>query len=94
MHVNTITLTITPDELETIGFGVEFCLQDSASKIDREGLELLHEDEINVLRSLISAGYSIWLNAAEGLEGRHCHDVNEFLDYLYREKNSDTEKIG
>ena len=92
MDIKNINITITPDELEIIGFGIEECIERYAATMPRETLELLHSEEKNLLHGLIQAGYSIWLNADSAkkiLNGRRCHDVDEFIDYLYRENNTD-----
>lgn len=93
MNINTITITITPDELETIGAAIEQSLHNEAARIEkRQTFEILMEQEIDILRELMSVGYSAYIPGAEKLEGRLCYDVYALIDYLYREKDTTKEE--
>ena len=89
MEINHITITITPDELELLGNGLEESLRRQVAKMSRSSFDLLCEEEVNLLRQLVNCGYSMYLNAGKTLsDGRLCYDVDEFVDHLYNEKDS------
>jgi hypothetical protein len=93
MEINTITLTVTPDELETIGAGLEVIIREEVKVYRREMMDTFNNDTISMLRTLIQAGYSIFIpGKGHGLDSRMCYDVDEFIDYLYREKDTTKEE--
>lgn len=95
MEINNTTITITPDELETIGSGIEENLKRQAAIMERKTFDLLCEVECGLLSDFMNAGYSIYLSGGPSLrDGRMCHDVDEFIDHLYREKNTTTEEVS
>lgn len=93
MEINTINITITPDELETIGGALEQSLRNEAARMKRETLNVLMDEEINMLRVLMEVGYASYIPGAEMLNGRLCYDVYALIDHIYREKDT-TEEEG
>jgi len=87
MEINTINITITPDELEMLGTALELSIKDQTEMMERDSFDMLVTEEVDLLRNFVRAGYSIYLNGGKSLrDGRMCHDVDEFVDHLYREK--------
>ncbi len=88
METKTITIELTPDELETLGDGLELSIRMGVKHYQKESIGIMCNEHISLLRDLINVGYSIYLVANESLENsRHCYDVDKFIDYLYYEKN-------
>lgn len=89
MEINHITITVTPDELELLGNGLEESLRRQVGAMSRSSFDLLCEEEVNLMRQLVHAGYSMYLNAGKTLsDGRLCYDVDELVAHLYDEKDS------
>jgi hypothetical protein len=92
MEIKTINITIDPDELELIGSALEDSIKREVEALKRESFDLLCDEHRDLLRAFVNCGYSIWLDAGEQLAmGRLCHDVDEFVDHLYREKEAEVD---
>lgn len=81
MKIKNHTITITPDELETLGLALEMYLQHELEMCPKQ-FEMFEEESINLLRSLTKCGYSMWLNpTGKVLEGRETIDVDEWIQH-------------
>jgi hypothetical protein len=90
MEINSITITITPDDLEYFGEALEDSIKQQVRMMDRPSFDLLCEGESRLLRQLVDCGYTMYLGAGKTLHDCHlCHDVNDFIDHLYREKDAE-----
>ena len=90
MKINTHTISITPDELETLGIALEMYLEKELEMYPKN-FEMLEEESLSLLRSLTECGYSMWLNPTGKLgNGKSTVDVDEWQ--AYQKKRLKTKK--
>jgi hypothetical protein len=94
MKTHTITISITPDELEILGGAVE---QSIKKEIEAFGDKTwAYEEELDLLRELVNIGYAMWLNPTGKIkDGKLCRDVDEWLAHIKKtvhNKNKEDKK--
>ena len=79
MQTKSHTIEINPDELDIIGTAIELYLEHEY-KLSPKSFEWMEEDTIQLLRDLTSCGYTMYINAGNGLKsGYHTQDVDKWL---------------
>jgi hypothetical protein len=81
MKINSHTISITPEDLETLGMAMEIYLLKEL-EMYHKNFEMFEEESIELLRSLTECGYTMWLDAGAGvLNGKATVDVNEWIKH-------------
>ncbi len=86
MEINTITLTVTPDELEFLGEGLESQIREEVKAHNRSKFDIFNRLLVEMLTTLTRAGYLVYIPGKENEPGRLTHNVEEFIDHLYEVK--------